>query len=310
MTIAQNFKESLIGKNMSQNREFLEDGSYLSPVYCVVPIHYSEICPQEQNPNKQVDNAFKALQQSILNTGYSMPVIVAENPLYDPTLDPKDKQDLKAIGSTRVVEMSDPAIRRYYKYTLVDGSHRFNALLQNDEIFKRENGYMPCSVIRGKTKEELMSSEILLNSSRGTHSLDSIKDIVANLIEAGMSEEWISRNLYLDKAAIQRCRQLSGLTSAFNDSEGFSTEVWDPIKDRSEERKKNVNLLQKARQFVREWRRLANEDGGNFDIPEDLDLLAAAKNLGFDEKNPLIMPTIVDKETGEIIETQLIEVGE
>lgn len=303
---ANNIKEQITKESLDRIPEKQEDGSWLSPAYLPVAISVDDIVPQEANPNIQQEMAFKALQTSILNTGYTFPILISENPLYEEGLDPKDKPSMRD-KNRRVTEVRDPALRKHFKYQIVDGSHRFAAILENEEIYKREEGKIPCIILRNKTPQELMSAEILMNSSRGTHTLDSMKEIVANLIDSGMSEDWIARNLYLEKEAIMRYKQLSGLASAFRDSNDFSKEVWDPIKDRSEERKKNVKLNQRARAYVRAWRRLANAEGGKFDIPEDLDVIAAAKNLGFSENNPFVIPINVDTETGEVIETGLQE---
>ena len=174
-----------------------------------------------------------------------------------------------------------------------------------------DNGELKrCRCITTDSGTYMINGFLNHNSSRGTHTLDSMKEIVANLIDSGMSEDWIARNLYLEKEAIMRYKQLSGLASAFRDANDFSKDVWDPIKDRSEERKANVKLVRQARAYVRTWRKLANEEGGDFDVPIDLDIIAAAKNLGFDEANPFIMPIKVDTETGKVIETGLVGVSE
>lgn len=309
------FKDSLTQLSLNINPEMQEDGSFLSPAYLPMAIDVEDIVPQEHNPNSHNSKSFEALQTSILNTGYTFPIIIAPNPYYNPELDMSKKPSFRNDKNTdRTTEVRDPEIRAYFKYTIVDGSHRFNAILQNDEIFKREQGKIPCVMLRNKTEAELMSSEILMNTAKGEHSLDGMKDIVARLIDSGMKEDWIARNLYLDKESIARYKTLSGLASAFNDSTKFSEDVWDPKKDRAEERKNNKKQYQLARAYVVAWRNLANEglDKPKFDIPEALNILAAAKNLGWDPANPYVVPTSVDKETGEVLSTELknIELSE
>ena len=310
-TTADKIKTYTSTKSYELKPEFQEDGSFLDPAYLPVAVDIREIINQEFNPNIQSDKAFKALQTSILNTGYTFPILIAENPLYDDSLDMADRPNV-LDRKNRVVEVRDPKVRQYFKYIIVDGSHRYSAMIENDEIYKRCNGKIPCIVLRGKTQQELMSAEILMNSSRGNHTLDGMKDIVAGLLDSGMGEDWISKNLFLDKEAINRYKVLSGLASAFKEEDGFSKDVWDPKKDRLEERKNQTKLLQQARAYVRTWKSLANEglDVEKFDIPESLDLLTAAKNIGFDPENPYVLPTKVDTETGEVIATELREVKE
>mgnify|MGYP000051513639 CR=1 FL=1 len=304
MTLAETLKEKISQESLNQIPEKQEDGSFLSPAYMPVAVDVRDIINQEFNPNIQSDKSFQALQTSILNTGYTFPILIAENPLYNPDLDPADKPNI-LDRENRIVEVRDPQIRQYFKYMVVDGSHRLSAIIENKEIYEREDGKIPCIILRNKTSQELMSAEILMNSSRGNHTLDGMKKIVSDLIASGMDENWIAKNLYLDKEAIKRYQVLSGLASAFKDEEGFSKDVWDPKADRNHERKNKNKLLQLARAYVRKWRSLANADGGDFDIPEELDLLAAAKNIGFDEENPYVLPKEVDTETGEVLSTEL-----
>ena len=159
---AEEIKEQITQKSLSMMPERQEDGSWLSPAYLPIAVNVDDIVPQEANPNIQVDTAFKALQTSILNTGYTFPILISENPLYDPDLDPKDKPSMRDKNK-RITEVRDPKIRRYFKYQIVDGSHRFAAILENEEIYNRENGKIPCIILRNKTPQELMSAEILMN---------------------------------------------------------------------------------------------------------------------------------------------------
>lgn len=307
MNKAQEIKEKIKEFSLSVMPGEQDDGSFLSPAYLPVPIDPRDIVTQERNPNAQTDKSFAALQQSILNTGFTFPIIVAENEYYEPDSDMSQKPDLTDNG--RQVEVRDPSVRKFFKYSVVDGSHRLSSILVNNEIRNREDCAIPCVVIRGKTSEELMSAEILHNSARGKHSMDSMKEIVSKLLDSGKQEDWISQNLFLDKETIGRYKMLSGLTSAFQDSESFSTNVWDPDKMRSDERKKNTEQNRLARAFVRRWRELARADGGKFDIPEDLNIIDAAENLGWDSRNPYVMPISVDTKTGEVIESGLVEVN-
>lgn len=350
MTNAKNIKAEISKNSLNLKPETQEAGGYLSPAYLPVAIPVDDIINQAMNPNAQVDQSFKALQTSIFNSGYTFPIIVSENELYNEEIDPADKPQLVNEDGTRTVEYRDPAVRQFFKYSIVDGSHRLQVVREGKYWFDkatsgatdqkwyaaitpdkwaegknipsepgkvmlaylawREDFQVPCTVLRGKSSTDLMSSEILHNSARGTHTLDSMKDIVSSLLDAGMSEDWISRNLYMDKEAIGRYKQLSGLASAFKDAGEFSTDVWDPIKDRSDERKKNIKTTQAARAYVRKWRSLANAEGGKFEIPYELDILAAAINLGFDANNPLVQPKLVDTETGEVLETALADINE
>lgn len=291
------------------------DGSWLDPAYAVINIKCEDIVPQAVNPNYQSEKAFQALQTSIMNNGMAFPVLVAKNPSYDPSTEGQPKPKCFS-GGQDVVDVRDPELRKYFKYTVVDGTHRLLAVLYgspmykdeftnktSQEIYKRCNGYIPCTVLEDKTEQELMSAEILFNSARGDHNLMAMKDIVSDLSRSGLSDQWIARNLFLEPEAITRFKQLSGLKEAFNTEEGLSDDAWDPIRDRNDERRKNINIVQAARRYVRKYRKLA---GYTDTVANDeaTDILMSAKALGFDESHPLEMPKTLD-ENGKVFEKEL-----
>lgn len=114
----------------------------------------------------------------------------------------------------------------------------------------REDFTIPCVVLKDKTEVELMSITVLMNQARGSHSLDSTKEIVYNLINvAGMSEDWVSRNLFLDLESIKRMTQLSGLKSAYDNLDEADL-AWNPETDGAYERKQDAYLNREASKYV------------------------------------------------------------
>ena len=53
----------------------------------------------------------------------------------------------------------------------------------------------------------------------GTHSIELMVDIVAELTKAGMSDEWIKKNIGMDADELLRLKQISGLMELFADRE-------------------------------------------------------------------------------------------
>ena len=119
------------------------------------------------------------------------------------------------------------------------------------------------------------------NTARGAHSLDSMKDIVYNLINvAGMSEEWVAQNLYLDLESIKRMQQLSGLKAAMNDIDDCDM-AWSPEKDLSYQRKMIAYLIREASTYIEKYKK---------DHPEEVNKLQStgtaidiARTIGFEE---------------------------
>ena len=62
-----------------------------------------------------------------------------------------------------------------------------------------------------------MASTIRHNRARGTHNIELMCNIVAELDKAGMSDEWIMKNIGMDRDELLRLKQISGLAELFAD---------------------------------------------------------------------------------------------
>ena len=160
---------------------------FKSPVYNVIPVCVDDIIANEYNPNAVAPPEMKLLYESIKADGYTMPIVC----FYD-----------KSIG----------------KYVIVDGFHRYSIMLKHKDIYDRENGYMPVSVI-DKPIEERMASTIRHNRARGSHDIDLMCNIVTEIHRLGRSDEWISKHLGMDLDEILRLKQITGLAEAFANHE-------------------------------------------------------------------------------------------
>jgi ParB-like chromosome segregation protein Spo0J len=70
-----------------------------------------------------------------------------------------------------------------------------------------------------------MASTIRHNRARGSHSIELMSSIVAELTSAGMSDAWILRHVGMDKDELLRLKQITGLAALFADKE-FS-QAWE-----------------------------------------------------------------------------------
>lgn len=160
---------------------------YKSPVYDVKAIPIEKITANSYNPNAVATPEMKLLYQSIKEDGYTMPIVCY-----------------------------------YYSesdtYEIVDGYHRYRIMKENQDIYERENGMLPVSII-DKDVANRMASTIRHNRARGVHSIELMVNIVAELVTAGMSDAWILRNIGMDKDELLRLKQISGLASLFKDAE-------------------------------------------------------------------------------------------
>ena len=91
-------------------------------------------------------------------------------------------------------------------------------MLQHKDIYERENGCLPVSVI-DKPISDRMASTIRHNRARGSHNIELMTNIVSELVESGMSDAWILKNIGMDAEELLRLKQLSGLASLFKDKD-------------------------------------------------------------------------------------------
>ncbi len=168
--------------------------AYQSPVYHVRAVPVEKIRANEYNPNHVAPPEMRLLYDSIKEDGYTMPIVCYYN----------ETEDV---------------------YEIVDGFHRYSVMLQHQDIYEREGGKLPVSVI-DKPIDERMASTIRHNRARGSHDVDLMSNIVAELHKIGRSDAWLSKHLGMDKEEILRLKQITGLAEAFKDHE-FSRS-WEP----------------------------------------------------------------------------------
>ena len=168
---------------------------YKSPAYEVISVPIEKIEPNTYNPNAVAPPEMKLLYESIRADGYTMPVVC----YYDQAAD---------------------------KYIIVDGFNRYRVMLDHPDIFEREKGRLPVSVI-DKPIAERMASTIRHNRARGNHIVDLMSNIVRELHDLGRSDAWISKHLGMDEDEILRLKQITGLAELFRDIE-FGR-AWRPV---------------------------------------------------------------------------------
>ena len=168
---------------------------YKSPVYSVISVPIEKIKPNTYNPNAVAPPELKLLYESIKEDGYTMPIVCYYS-------------------------------RENDIYVIVDGFHRYRIMLDHSDIYEREKGMLPVSVIR-KPIDQRMASTIRHN--RGSHNVDLMSNIVKELQEMGRSDAWISKHLGMDRDEILRLKQVTGLMTMFKDVK-FG-KAWQPAEE-------------------------------------------------------------------------------
>ena len=145
----------------------MSDKQFKSPVYNVIAVPIEKVVPNTYNPNSVAPPEMKLLYDSIKEDGYTMPIVCY------------------------YVKSQDT-------YVIVDGFHRYRVMKEYPDIYERENGMLPVSVI-DKSLANRMASTIRHNRARGSHDVDLMSNIIKELHEIGRSDAWISKHLGMDK---------------------------------------------------------------------------------------------------------------
>lgn len=168
---------------------------FKSPVYNVIAVPIEKVVANNYNPNIVAPPEMKLLELSIWEDGYTMPCVCYY-------------------------------LKEADLYEIVDGFHRYMVMRTSRRIYEREHGLLPVSVI-DKDLSSRMTSTIRHNRARGMHNVELMSNIVAELTRSGMSDNWIRRNIGMDKDELLRLKQISGLASLFADKEFGMSDEWE-----------------------------------------------------------------------------------
>lgn len=166
------------------------------PVDFVKWILSDNVFANDYNPNSVAPPEMQLLEVSIVNDGYTQPIVTW----------PKDD-----------------------KVEVIDGFHRNRVGRESSEVKKRVMGYLPTVIIRKERegKNDRIASTIRHNRARGKHAVSAMSDIVLELKKRNWSEARISKELGMDEDEILRLCQISGLAEAF-ENDDFS-QAWESL---------------------------------------------------------------------------------
>lgn len=164
------------------------------PVDCVLWVKNENVVANEYNPNSVAPPEMKLLETSIMEDGYTQPIVT--------------------FPRNDIIEV-------------VDGFHRHRVGKESEVIRGRVNGYLP--VVKIKSSQEgidnRMASTIRHNRARGKHRVDSMSEIVLELKRRNWSDKKIADKIGMDQDEILRLTQIGGIAECFANHE-FS-EAWE-----------------------------------------------------------------------------------
>lgn len=159
------------------------------PVDFVKWIKSESVVANDYNPNKVAPPEMQLLEVSIMNDGYTQPVVTF----------PKNDIEVE----------------------VVDGFHRTRVSKESKVVRERVNGYTPTVIIRNEqsNKNDRIASTIRHNRARGKHQVDAMSEIVLELKARNWKNERIAKELGMDQDEILRLCQITGLSDIFKDDD-------------------------------------------------------------------------------------------
>jgi ParB-like chromosome segregation protein Spo0J len=169
------------------------------PVDCVIWVKNDDVHANDYNPNSVAPPEMELLEVSIMNDGYTQPIVTFWNNGYE----------------------------------IIDWFHRSRVGKESKIVKQRVFWYVPIVNIRKEQewKNDRIASTIRHNRARGKHQIDAMSEIVLELKNRNWANSRIARELGMDEDEILRLCQITWLEEMFKDND-FSRE-WnaDDIQD-------------------------------------------------------------------------------
>lgn len=161
------------------------------PLDNITWIHRDELKPNHYNPNKVAPPELKLLKISILEDGWTQPIVI--NP----------------------------------DMTIVDGFHRWT-VSGHKEIYSLTDGKVPTVMVQPKDFAQQQMATIRHNRARGTHGVLEMSNIVTDMVKKGLTGEEIMTRLMMEKEEVVRLLFRAGIPKSDVFKEMTFSKAWKP----------------------------------------------------------------------------------
>lgn len=149
----------------------------------------------DYNPNVQPPPEFRLLKISILEDGWTQPIVVFDD------------------GSGALV--------------IVDGEHRWRVAREDRDVAALTAGLVPIVRIK-KDRSHRMMSTIRHNRARGEHTVKQMAEIVRELLEAGQSVEDVCFLMQMEPEEVDRLADRAGMPDRVAKDTAAFSKGWVP----------------------------------------------------------------------------------
>lgn len=170
------------------------------PVDCVLWVKNDIVQANDYNPNSVAPPEMELLKQSIMEDGYTQPIV---------------------------------SFKEDNKITVVDGFHRNRVGKEIKEVSDRIHNRLPVVNINQwkQNRGDRMASTIRHNRARGSHNIELMSTIVTELVEMGKGDAWICKHVGMSADELLRMKQITGLASLFENKDFSNSWVSDDVND-------------------------------------------------------------------------------
>jgi len=165
------------------------------PVSSVEWIDAARLVANDYNPNVQPPPEFRLLKISLLEDGWTQPIVVFDD------------------GSGPLV--------------IVDGEHRWRVAREDRDVAQKTGGLVPIVRIR-KERAARMMSTIRHNRARGEHTVKQMAAIVRELLSAGQSVDDVCFLLQMEPEEVDRLADRAGMPERVNRETPTFEKGWMP----------------------------------------------------------------------------------
>lgn len=186
------------------------------PVDCVQWIRSVDIEANEYNPNAIPPPEMELLYRSILEDGYTMPIVT----------------------------FNEGKVKENAKIKIVDGFHRRQTERNNPDISLSTLGRVPITDVRQEKYDisDRMASTIRHNRARGVHNIELMSEIVSELVEMGKGDRWICQHIGMSADELLRLKQITGLASLFLNKDFSASWTPEGVEEQDFEFEENENV--------------------------------------------------------------------
>ena len=165
------------------------------PISKIEWVPRDSIEPNDYNPNHQPTPEHRLLKTSILEDGWTQPIVVFDD------------------GSGG-------------KPVIVDGEHRWK-VSGSKEISALTGGLIPVVTIQ-KNRQERIAATIRHNRARGEHGIREMSKLVKELLESDYSVEKICSLLGMEDEEVSRLAESAGMPAVISRSQKDFNKGWTP----------------------------------------------------------------------------------